>query len=114
MLVQVHYFAPHELNTVAMRREITRRIAAAGFTRPSITPASDGTSQHYVYECEDVVATSEGLAMGYASTNGLDELLSDFGAIAEIPDSVILDMLVAEAEIVAPAQAAEARAMGRL
>lgn len=50
--------------------------------------------------------------MGYASTNGLDELLSDFGAIAEIPDSVILDMLVAEAEIVAPAQAAEARAMG--
>ena len=59
VLVQVHYFAPHELNTVAMRREITRRIAAAGFTRPSITPASDGTSQHYVYECEDVVATSE-------------------------------------------------------
>lgn len=58
-LVQVHYFAPHELNTVAMRREITRRIVAAGFTRPSITPASDGTSQHYVYECEDVVATSE-------------------------------------------------------
>ena len=50
--------------------------------------------------------------MGYASTSGLDELLSDFGAIAEIPDSVILDMLVAEAEIVAPAQAAEARAMG--
>lgn len=59
VLVQVHYFAPHELNTVKMRREITRRIVAAGFTRPSITPASDGTSQHYVYECEDAVAVSE-------------------------------------------------------
>lgn len=59
VLVQVHYFAPHGLNTVATRREITRRIVAADFTRPSITPASDGTSQHYVYECEDVVATSE-------------------------------------------------------
>ena len=57
--VQVHYFAPHELNTVKTRREITRRIVAAGFTRPSITPASDGTSQHYVYECEDAVAVSE-------------------------------------------------------
>lgn len=50
--------------------------------------------------------------MAYVSTNGLDELLSDLGSIAEIPDSVILDMLVAEAEVVAPAQAAEARAMG--
>lgn len=50
--------------------------------------------------------------MAYVSTNGLDELLSDFGSIAEIPDSVILDMLVAEAEVIAPAQAAEARAMG--
>ena len=29
-LVQVHYFAPHELNTRATRREITRRIVAAG------------------------------------------------------------------------------------
>lgn len=59
VLVQAHYFAPHELNTVATRREITRRIVSAGFTRPSITPASDGTSQHYVYECEDVVSTTE-------------------------------------------------------
>lgn len=55
-LVQVHYFAPHEKNTRATRREITRRIVAAGFTRPSITPASDANGQHYVFECEDAEA----------------------------------------------------------
>lgn len=36
--------------------EITRRIVAAGFTRPSITPASDANGQHYVFECEDAEA----------------------------------------------------------
>lgn len=35
--------------------------------------------------------------MAYVSTNGLDELLSDLGSIAEIPDETILNMLVAEA-----------------
>lgn len=55
-LVQVHYFAPQELNTRETRREITRRIVAAGFTRPSITPASDANGQHYVFECEDAEA----------------------------------------------------------
>ena len=50
--------------------------------------------------------------MAELNTSGLDELLSDMGAIAEIPDAVLLEMLVAEAEIIAPAQAQEARAMG--
>lgn len=50
--------------------------------------------------------------MAYVSTNGLDELLSDLGSIAEIPDETIFNMLVAEAEVIAPAQAAEARSMG--
>jgi hypothetical protein len=53
VLVSVHLYAPHEKNTVALRREISRRIVAAGFTRPSVTPASDATGQHYVFECED-------------------------------------------------------------
>lgn len=50
--------------------------------------------------------------MAEVNTSGLDELLEDFAAIAEIPDAVLLDMLVAEAEVIAPAQAQEARAMG--
>ncbi len=50
--------------------------------------------------------------MAELNTSGLDELLSDMGAIAEIPDAVLLEMLTAEAEIIAPAQAQEARAMG--
>lgn len=50
--------------------------------------------------------------MAYISTQGLDELLSDMESIAEIPDDTVLEMLVAEAEVIAPAQAAEARAMG--
>lgn len=50
--------------------------------------------------------------MAELNTSGLDELLSDMDAIAEIPDAVLLEMLVAEAEIIAPAQAQEARAMG--
>lgn len=51
-LVQVHLYAPHEKNTLAYRREITRRLVAGGFTRPTITPASDANGQHYAFECE--------------------------------------------------------------
>lgn len=50
--------------------------------------------------------------MAEISTSGLEELFADMAAIAEIPDEVILEMLTAEAEIIAEAQAAEARAMG--
>ena len=50
--------------------------------------------------------------MAEISTSGLEELLSDMEAIAEIPDATILEMLTAEAEVIAPAQAAEARDMG--
>lgn len=52
--------------------------------------------------------------MAELSTSGLDELLSDLGSIAELPDAVVLEMLAAEAGIIAEAQAAEARAMGVL
>lgn len=58
-LVQVHLYAPTEKNTVNLRREITGHIVAAGFTRPSITPASDATGQHYVFEFEGVEAVEE-------------------------------------------------------
>lgn len=59
VLVQVHLYAPHEKNTVELRRSITGRLVSAGFTRPSITPASDANGQHYVFECEDAEAVSE-------------------------------------------------------
>ena len=49
--------------------------------------------------------------MANLSTSGLEELVGGFDAIAEIPDEVVLEMLVAEAEVIAPAQEAEARAM---
>lgn len=60
VLVQVHLYAPHEKNTVELRREISRRLVSAGFTRPSITPASDEQGQHYAFECEDAEAVEEG------------------------------------------------------
>lgn len=50
--------------------------------------------------------------MANLSTSGLDELLDDLEAIAEIPDETLLEMLTAEAEVIAEAQAAEAKAMG--
>lgn len=50
--------------------------------------------------------------MAEISTSGLEELFEDMAAIAEFPDEVILEMLTAEAEVIAEAQAAEARAMG--
>ena len=53
----------------------------------------------------------EALTMANLSTSGLEELIGGFDAIAEIPDEVVLEMLVAEAEVIAPAQEAEARAM---
>lgn len=50
--------------------------------------------------------------MANLSTSGLEELLDDLEAIAEIPDETLLEMLTAEAEIIAEAQMAEAKAMG--
>lgn len=59
-LVQVHLYAPYEKNTLAYRREITRRLLASGFTRPTVTPAHDATGQHFVFECEYAEAVADG------------------------------------------------------
>lgn len=59
-LVQVHLFAPYEKNTLNYRRQITSRLVAADFTRPTITPAHDETRQHYVFECEYTEAVGNG------------------------------------------------------
>lgn len=59
-LVQVHLYAPLEKNTRAYRQEITRRLVAAGFTRPTVTPASDKSGQHYAFECEIAGGVDDG------------------------------------------------------
>jgi len=46
------------------------------------------------------------------TTIGLDEFISDLAALAEIPDSVIDGMLNAKADVIEPAQKAQAKAMG--
>lgn len=46
--------------------------------------------------------------MAELSTEGLGSLVDDFAAIMELPDDIVLEMLTAEAEIVANAQRAEA------
>ncbi len=56
-LIQIHLYAPVSDDTYNMRREIKSRINSAGFTRPTVTPASDAEKQHYVFECE----TAEGV-----------------------------------------------------
>lgn len=50
--------------------------------------------------------------MANLSTSGLDELFDDLSAIAELPDEIALEMLQAEATVIAEAQATEAIAMG--
>lgn len=62
--IQLHLFAPFELDTTRLRRQIKTAIRAAGFTAPSMVDASeavrvaDGTEQHLVFEFE--IATGVG------------------------------------------------------
>jgi HK97 gp10 family phage protein len=97
-LVQVHLYAPLEKNTRTYRREhFEHYLVGDSIKTDSITPLS--------------AKSREALTMANLSTSGLEELIGGFDAIAEIPDEVVLEMLVAEAEVIAPAQEAEARAM---
>lgn len=50
--------------------------------------------------------------MAIVSTSGLEDLLEDIDSLAELPDELVLDMLSAQADIVADAQRAKARALG--
>lgn len=51
-LIQAHLYAPTGYDTVSMRRDIKKRLAAAGTTWPNYTNASDKNGQHHVFECE--------------------------------------------------------------
>ncbi len=50
--------------------------------------------------------------MAELSTQGLDGLIDDMTALMELPDETVLEMLTAEAEVVAAAQQSEAQSMG--
>lgn len=54
-LVMLHLYAPHDLNTVTLRKQIAHSLEGAGFTYPSITDASD-EKQHLVFECQGTEA----------------------------------------------------------
>lgn len=51
-LVSLHYYLPRGRNPIAKKKQLARALSGAGFTWPSITNASDGNGQHYVFECE--------------------------------------------------------------
>jgi len=50
--VQVHLFCSGGFNSLAMRRDIKKRLFAAGFTFPAAIDASDADGQHHVFECQ--------------------------------------------------------------
>ena len=51
-LVQVHYYLPHGKNPSASLVALDEALAAAGFTWPDLTNATDDEGQHYVLGCE--------------------------------------------------------------
>ena len=50
--------------------------------------------------------------MGRLEINGIDALMSDFAALAELPNSVVEDILNAEADVIEKAQKKTAKRMG--
>lgn len=50
--VQLHWFLPAKVNPLERKRQLRQAMIAAGFTAPTVTPASDDDGQHYVFECE--------------------------------------------------------------
>lgn len=53
-LVQVHIFAPLNVNTTGLVRKAKRALSSAGYTWPETTNASDSNGRHIVLECEKV------------------------------------------------------------
>ena len=94
-LTQVHLYAPHEKNSLAYRARRSRP--------PPMKPGS----------ITFLNARFPGaLTMAELSTQGLDGLIDDMTVLMELPDETVLEMLTAEAEVVAAAQQSEAQSMG--
>lgn len=54
-LIQVHFFAPLDYNSVRRRNETRKALIGAGLSWPATTDASDRDSQHFVFECETII-----------------------------------------------------------
>lgn len=52
--IQLHLFAPLGKNILPRKRATKRALAAAGFTYPSTTDASDDEARHIVFEFQTV------------------------------------------------------------
>lgn len=50
--VQLHLYLPHKTNPNSLKLSIINACIGGGFTYPAMTNASDGESQHYVFEFE--------------------------------------------------------------
>ena len=50
--IQLHLYLPHKVNPNQTKLAIISACVNGGFTFPSMTNASDGESQHYVFEFE--------------------------------------------------------------
>ena len=52
--IQLHLYLPHKMNPNGMKLAIIESCVSHDFTFPSMTNASDGDGQHYVFEFEYV------------------------------------------------------------
>ena len=50
--VILNWYLPSGANPLKKKKSLCRALAAAGFTYPSVTNASDEGGQHFVFECE--------------------------------------------------------------
>ena len=53
-LVQVHWYLPLLTNPSTNKKLIKQALASADFTYPTVINASDGDTQHFVFECEAI------------------------------------------------------------
>ena len=59
-LVQVHLFAPLNINVVQRVKKAKKALVSAGMTRPNETPVSNKDGRHIVLECEYVMGVEDG------------------------------------------------------
>lgn len=58
-LIQIHFFAPLNVNITQRVKDTKRAIAAAGFTYPETVNSTDEDGRHIVFECETVEAAEQ-------------------------------------------------------
>jgi len=59
-LIQVHFFCPHNFNTLIRTKKTKRALYNVGMTWPSVIHIPDGYGQHIVYECEYIERIPDG------------------------------------------------------